>query len=235
MGLTVALRRSRERLVTTREEERRRLRRDLHDDLGPTLAGLTFGLVAARRLVPEKPEEASSLLSRLERQAQEAVVGIRRVAHGLRPPALDDLGLVAAVRQQVEAYGSPGARGLDLSVEAPEPVPALPAASEVAAYRIAQEALANVARHAGARTCRVRLSERKGALEVEISDDGRGIGAGAGSGVGLLSMRERAEELGGTCEILPNPGGGTRVLARLPLEAPDHRPRGGDGDGRVSS
>ena len=223
VGLTRDLRRSRERLVSAREEERRRLRRDLHDGLGPTLAGLTFGLEAARRLVDERPDAAGELLSRLEEQAQEAVVNVRRVVQGLRPPALDDLGLVPAIRQQAEAYGmTEGAdvrgAGISLCVEAPEPFPALPAATEVALYRIAQEALTNVARHAGAASCRVRLrATGDGALEIEVSDDGRGVGGGTGSGMGLVSMRERAEELGGTCEVTTPPGGGTRVVARLPV------------------
>lgn len=238
VGLTRDLRRSRERLVAAREEERRRLRRDLHDGLGPTLAGLTFGLEAARRMVDGSPDAAGGLLSRLEVQAQEAVVNVRRVVNGLRPPALDDLGLVPAVRQQAEAYGmvegtAAGRRaGPRLFVEAPEQLPALPAATEVALYRIAQEALTNVAKHARAGSCRVRLRVPGGGLvELEVSDDGRGIGARAGNGMGLLSMRERAEELGGTFEVSGARGGGTRVVARLPLEAsgPGRKPEGRDG------
>lgn len=222
--LTADLKRSRERLVSTREEERRRLRRDLHDGLGPSLAGLSFGLEAARRLVNERPGDATKLLSQLEEQTQETVVNVRGLVYGLRPPALDDLGLVPAIRQQAEALGfldgEADAEGgvAVFSVETSEELPPLPAAVEVACYRIAQEALTNVARHAGARSCRVLLSARRGALEVEISDDGRGIGLDRGAGVGLLSMRERAEELGGTCAVENAPEGGTRVLARLPLE-----------------
>ena len=244
VGLTRDLRRSRERLVSAREEERRRLRRDLHDGLGPTLAGLTFGLEAAKRMVDERPDAAGELLSRLEAQAQEAVVNVRRVVHGLRPPALDNLGLLPAIRQQAEAYGmvegTAGVRkpGISLSFEAPEPFPGLPAATEVALYRIAQEALTNVARHAGADSCRVRLRADEGALELEVSDDGGGIGGDAGAGIGLVSMRERAEELGGTCEVSTPPGGGTRVVARLPMEVSTYghrasgrdRERGGAGD-----
>ena len=226
VGLTRDLRRSRERLVGAREEERRRLRRDLHDGLGPTLAGLTFGLEAARRLLGERPDAAGGLLSRLEDQAQEAVLNVRRVVQGLRPPALDDLGLVPAIRQQAEAYGMSeealsGGRGSGprLSVEAPDPLPALPAATEVALYRIAQEALTNIAKHAGAGSCRVTLRLSGDHLELEVSDDGRGpVGSGEKAGMGLQSMRQRAEELGGTCEVSAVPKGGTRVVARLPLE-----------------
>jgi len=108
--------------------------------------------------------------------------------------------------------------GLDVSVKAPEELPPLSAAVEVAAYRIAQEALTNVARHAGASACIVNLEiEDAPALRLEVRDDGRGIGASRGTGVGLSSMRERADELGGSLVMEPQPGGGTRVSARPPL------------------
>ena len=234
--LTADLQRSRERLVTTREEERRRLRRDLHDGLGPTLASFALKLEGARKLVRRKPEDAEVLLSRLTEQTQDTVMDVRRLVYGLRPPALDDLGLVAAIRQQAESYGFvahkdfsgaagdevSGETGLIFSLEAPGNMPTLPAAVEVACYRIAQEAITNVARHAHAKTCRVRLSVDLGAgvLEVEITDDGAGMPEERVAGVGLSSMRERAEELGGILTIEPGPQGGTRVLARLPLLTP---------------
>ena len=163
--LTSDLQRSRERLVATREEERRRLRRDLHDGLGPTLASLGLGLDAARKLMRREPDDVEALLARLKKQTLEAVTDIRQLVYGLRPPALDDLGLVPAIRQQAEGYGLAGEYeaygredGTVFAVEAPEDLPPLPAAVEVAAYRIAQEAMTNVARHARAGACRVRLS-----------------------------------------------------------------------------
>jgi two-component system NarL family sensor kinase len=238
--LTADLQRSREHLVTAREEERRRLRRDLHDGLGPTLAGLTFGLDAARNLLAREPEDTEALLARLKGQTQEAVSDVRRLVYGLRPPALDDLGLVPAIREQAAnhglvADGPPGGKagekanreasgedGLIFSVEAPGHLPPLPAAVEVACFRIAQEAMTNVARHARARTCRVRLSldeARNEALKLEVVDDGVGVSGERRAGVGMTSMRERAAELGGTCVVEPGPAGGTRVLARLPLPA----------------
>jgi signal transduction histidine kinase len=187
--------------------------------------------------VDERPDAAGELLSSLEEQAQEAVVNVRRVVQGLRPPALDDLGLVPAIRQQAAAYGMTGGTadvrgpGISLTVEAPEPFPALPAATEVALYRIAQEALTNVARHSGAASCRVSLRvPGDGTLEIEVSDDGRGVGGDTGSGMGLISMRERAEELGGTCEVSTPPGGGTSVIARLPVAPTEYA-----GDGQRSS
>ena len=221
--LTADLQKSRERLVNAREEERRRLRRDLHDGLGPQLATLTLKLDAARNLLAQEPQAADALLAGLKAQTQAAISDIRRLVHDLRPPALDELGLIPAIREQANSY-SP--YGLNVSVEAPESdrLPPLPAAVEVAAYRIVQEALTNVARHAEARACRVRLSIGRG-LELKITDDGIGLPEDRRAGVGLFSMRERAAELGGTCAVEPaGPAGGTLVLARLPLPASGEKP-----------
>ncbi|HZG68650.1 MAG TPA: ATP-binding protein, partial [Herpetosiphonaceae bacterium] len=145
---------------------------------------------------------------------QEATADIRRLVYALRPPALDDLGLIAALREQANQYGH---TGLHITVEAPEQLPALPAAVEVAAYRMAQEALTNVVRHAEARICRVRLFRSDTTLCLEICDDGHGLPAGHRAGVGLHSMRERAAELGGSCTIETRPEGGTLVAGYLPL------------------
>jgi signal transduction histidine kinase len=226
--LTADLQSSRERLVNAREEERRRLRRDLHDGLGPTLGGLTLGLDAARSMVTGKPS-AEELLVRLKEESQEAVSDVRRLVYGLRPPALDDLGLVAAIRQQAAKHcliadgprREPGENGPVFSVKAPDPLPPLPAAVEVACYRIAQEAMTNVARHAQASSCCVSLAidEATGVLELEVIDDGVGMPEDRRGGVGTTSMRERAEELGGTLTIEPIPEGGTRVLTHLLLPA----------------
>jgi signal transduction histidine kinase len=216
--LTADLQRSRERLVTAREEERRRLRRDLHDGLGPTLAAQTLKVGSARALYQRDAVAADALLAELEIEMQTALADIRRLAYDLRPPALDELGLVGAIRKDATRYGTLAADtpGLAIGIEAPDSLPPMPAAVEVAAYRIVQEALTNVVRHAHARTgwVRVKIDE---ALRVEITDDGLGLPALRHIGVGLLSMRERAEELGGTCIVERHPAGGTRVLARLPL------------------
>ena len=215
--LTTDLQRSRERLVTAREEERRRLRRDLHDGVGPRLAALTLRIETARNRLAHDPA-AEALLSDLAERAREAVADVRRSVHALRPPILDDLGLVPALRETAAQYGG---TDLNVSVEAPEDLSPLSAAVEVAAYRIAQEAMANAVRHAGAGSCTVRLSLENSVLRLEIEDDGRGIGEDRGSGVGLFSMRERAEELGGRWVVGSFPAGGTRVRAELPfLEEP---------------
>jgi signal transduction histidine kinase len=223
--LTADLQRSRERLVTTREEERRRLRRDLHDGLGPALAAMAMQSEAARDLLTSNPEQADALLSDLTEQLQAATADIRRLVHELRPPALDDLGLIGALRNQISRYEQGRVR---ITLDAPESLPALPAAIEVAAYRIVLEALNNVVRHAEAGTCCVRLSldERASLLCIEISDDGRGLLAGRQAGVGLSSMRERAAELGGTCTIGPRDAGGTRVHAALPVTLDGHQSPG---------
>jgi signal transduction histidine kinase len=214
--LTVALQRSRAALVTAREEERRRLRRDLHDGLGPALAGVTLGLHAAGELAVRDPDRAVGQIHTVQAQVEEAVKDIRRLVYGLRPPALDELGLARAVQREAARWEGELKIAFDLP---PTGLGVLPAAVEAAAYRIACEALTNVARHAGARTCQVRLARADG-LELEICDDGRGLNARKGhAGVGLAAMRERAEELGGTC-VIDSRGVGTRVLARLPIAEP---------------
>ena len=211
--LTGDLQRSRERLVTAREEERRRLRRDLHDGLGPQLASQTLTLTAARRLLRVDPDAAEALLADATFHVQEAITDIRRLVYALRPPALDDLGLLAALREQIAHYH---ASGILFALDAPEKLPDLAAAIEVACYRIAQEALTNVVRHSRARTCTIRITLDE-VLDLEITDDGIGLMPSYQPGVGLSSMRERAEELGGSCVIESRATGGTRVYAQLPL------------------
>jgi signal transduction histidine kinase len=209
------LQRSRESLVNAREEERRRLRRDLHDGVGPQLAALMLELETASDLVSDDPE-ASALITKLSERAREIVSDVRRSVHALRPPALDELGLVGALREGAIHYGP---EDLHVSVENPEELSHLPAAVEVACYRIAQEALANVVRHARASNCsiRIRLDEEAEALIVEVEDDGRGIREDDRAGVGMSSMRERTEELGGWCTVKSWAEGGTLVRAFLPF------------------
>jgi signal transduction histidine kinase len=213
--LTADLQRSRERLVATREEERRRLRRDLHDGLGAQLAGLNVQTGTFRRLIPRDPDAAEELVVELRHEIRSAIADIRRLVYDLRPPALDDLGLVESLRQLAERYGSQD-EPLRVLVKAPEDLPNLPAAVEVAVYRITQEALTNVARHARARTCVVRLAVNDD-VALEIVDDGVGIPEERSAGVGLSSMHERASELGGNCIVQSVPKGGTQMLVRLPL------------------
>jgi signal transduction histidine kinase len=232
--LTAELQLARERLITAREEERRRLRRDLHDGLGAQLAALSVQTSVLHKLVRRDPAGAEAAAVELGVELRAAVADIRRLVHGLRPPALDELGLVAAIRQRAGQYSTGGpvpVRGvplavgtegscdavvLDVVVEAPPTLPDLPAAVEVAVYRIVEESLTNVVRHAHARRVIVRLTI-DGDLRLSVQDDGVGIGSGQPIGIGLLSMRERAVELGGTFAADVLPGGGTRVNVRLPL------------------
>jgi len=226
--LAVDLQHSRKRLITSREEERRRLRRDLHDGLGPTLASHSFQLEEAIELLAGDPDNgvasdpiaAAALLRDLKTQTQVMVADIRRLIYQLRPPALDELGLLGALRIQAVQLTKTN-QELHIAVEtAPAQLPPLPAAVEVAAYRIVLEALTNVIRHAQARRCRVHLSFIAGQpemLEVTIMDDGLGLPSRFQAGIGLISMRERAEELGGVCLIDSTATGGTRVIARLPF------------------
>ena len=212
--LTGELQASRTQLVTMREEERRRLRRDLHDGLGSALTSMTFQLDASYNVLDRDPQAVKILLKDLKLQAQTSIADIRRLVYNLRPPILDEWGLVAAVREQVAQYQLNNVR---VTVDAPESLPPLPAAVEVAAYRIALEALANVIRHARASTCAICLALCDDALTVEVRDDGGGLPSNFHAGVGINAMRERAAELGGSCIVENMSSGGARVSANLPL------------------
>lgn len=217
--LTRDLQRSRERLVVTREEERRRLRRDLHDGLGPMLSAIMLKVGLVRTVYQRDPEATNALLNQLETEIDTVIGDIRRLVYNLRPPALDELGLAGALREYVARLGAEGQAdqpALTVTVEAPDTLPHLPAAVEVAAYRIAQEAVTNVLRHAHARSCRIHLQVTDELL-LDICDDGVGTGATERAGVGLASMRERAEELDGTFTISAAQPTGTHIVARIPL------------------
>jgi two-component system NarL family sensor kinase len=215
--VTRDLRLSRERIVSAREEERRSLRRDLHDGVGPGLAGLALGLeVATKHAQLGAPDAA--LLGELHEQAVSSLESVRELTRDLRPSVLDEIGLVEALRQRAQSVTRFTDGRPSVSFIGPDDIPDLPAAVEVAAYRIAQEALSNVTRHAGASQCRVTL-EISDDLVLDVTDDGNGC-TPMRPGVGLDSMRERADELGGACTVTSHPGGGTTVRATLPLLGP---------------
>ena len=206
------LQRSRERIVGALEEERRALRRELHDGVGPTLAGLKLGLesLARRQSDPGSAELADELAG----QAAQALESVRRVSRDLRPAVLDDLGLAEAVRQHAHSVQRLIGDTPTIHVEV-HPLPQLPAAVEVAAYRIVTEGLSNALRHADAQHATVAITAGTHLL-VRVEDDGNGDGP-VRTGVGLVSMPERAAELGGRCDVEFRPGRGTTVTATLPL------------------
>jgi signal transduction histidine kinase len=210
--LTEDLKASRERVIDAAEEERTRLRRELHDSLGPLLTGAAFKADSIALAAQNRPERAESLAIDLADQLRQSVEAVRQLAYGLRPAALDELGLVGALRKEGSRF-SP----IKVIVDAPESMPALPSAVEVAAYRIAAEALTNVVRHSDAKLASVRLAAEDGTLEMIITDDGSTT-APWSPGLGLASIKTRATEVGGACEAGPTAEGG-RVVAVLPLGA----------------
>ena len=202
---------SRSRIVTGREEERKRLRRELHDGVGPSLAAILLKLEAARSR--GEVNERNALLAEIRDETKAAITEVRRVVDELRPPAIDEVGLPGAIRQRAASLSTDL---LAFRVESPPTMPTIPAAVEVAAFRIASEAMTNVVKHSGASRCRVSL-EFDQALQLTVSDNGRGSGRSGRRGVGFSSMTERAAELGGSCTISSRAEGGLVVRAELPL------------------
>jgi signal transduction histidine kinase len=211
-GLVESLRGARERLVLAREEERRRLRRDLHDGLGPELAALTMQVDALRNRAGASAVDLDAELVRLRSGLQASVQAVRRVVEGLRPPALDELGLAGALEELVDGLAGGPAITVDV-----EEVPGLGAATEVAVYRVAQEALTNVVRHSRAERASVSLRTDRATLVLTVRDEGVGGVAPREGGVGLGSMTDRAEEVGGRLEVHHGDGAGTCVMLTVPL------------------
>lgn len=207
------LQRSRQRLVTAREEERRRLRRDLHDGLGPTLAAQMFRVGAAQNFLEKSPEKTARILDDLQTGIEGTLANIRQLVYELRPPLLDQLGLSGAISDFVSQHE----RGGMIKLSLPTQLPTLNAAVEVAAFRIMQTALDNVIKHAQATSCDARVTITKKYLQIEIVDNGIGIAKKFRAGVGLTAMRERTEELGGVFAIAPIQPHGTRLSVSIPL------------------
>lgn len=217
-NLAADLQRSREQTITALEDERRRLRRDLHDGLGPRLSGIAFTLDAVRNSLRSDADSAEALLLTLRAETVTAIEEIRRLVYAMRPPALDELGLIPALRQQAVALRTTQGSPLRVMITA-EALPAeVTAAVEVAAYRIVMEALVNVARHSGGDAATVRLHAENGALVVTVTDTGTTTGSWR-TGVGISSMRERAAQLGGTVAAGGSATGGF-VHAVLPMARP---------------
>jgi signal transduction histidine kinase len=209
-ALTEDVKASRERVIEAAEEERTRLRRELHDSLGPLLTGAAFKADGIALAAQHRPERAEFLATELADQLRQSVEAVRQLAYGLRPAALDELGLVGALREEGRRF-SP----VKVIIDAPESLPALPSLVEVAAYRIAAEALTNVVRHSDAKLASIQLITNDGTLEMIITDNGTSRAAWS-SGLGLASIKSRASEIGGACEAGPTAEGG-RVVATLPM------------------
>lgn len=219
--LAAELQISRERVLTVVAEDRRRLRHDLHDGLGPTLTGVAYAADAAQNLVHRDPEAAVELIRSLRADTRDAIVDVRRLVDGLGPSALGELGLAKALRQQSLHLYSEDGRRLEVTMTI-DTLPTLGAAIELAAYRIVTEALTNVASHASSPDAVVYVGLAAGALVIEVQDHGAGVHgevARSRTGIGLGSMRERAESLGGSFSMEVTAGGAC-VRASLPVAAP---------------
>lgn len=219
-ALGASLQQARAQLVTAREEERRRLRNDLHDSVGPALGAVTLRIETARALATVDPAAADGVLAKAGAEVTELVAEVRRLVHDLRPPALDELGLLEAMRARARALSG---EHLTITVHGDDPG-RLGAAVEVAAFRIVSEALTNVVRHADAAHARVTVERDGGTLVVTVADDGRGIAPDRTAGVGSRSLRERAAELGGTTTVTCPETGGTVVRAVLPVAPEEDAP-----------
>ena len=191
-------------LLTSQEDERRRIARELHDEAGQILTAVKIELDLEGR------REASDLVGH-------ALSQVRNLSNLLRPTVLDDLGLLPALRALTDDF-SKRAR-VEATLESPETVPALPAEAQVAIYRVVQEALTNVARHAGARRVSVRLGLEPRCVRLRVEDDGAGPAGEITPHLGLLGMRERVTALGGTLTLERAPGAGLRLEAVIPLGA----------------
>ena len=208
------------RVILAQEEERRRISRELHDGLGPSFAAVGNRIRACQTMVRIDPDAAQRELEEVASNLKGNVQKVRELIHGLRPLALDQLGLAGALGQQVEQFGHQ--TGIRASLDSPDDVP-LDTLTEITVFRIIQECLVNVQKHAGATQVDVSLHLNETSLEARVRDNGRGfdpgdVAAGSeGTGMGLLSMQERAELLGGSVSVHSSPGAGSEVVLYVPL------------------
>ncbi|MEH7224797.1 sensor histidine kinase [Bacillus sp. JJ1566] len=211
--VTTDLMKSRESLVKAREEERKRIRRDLHDGLGPQLASLGMNIEAARNLYKINHKAGDELLMTTHKQLKDAINDIRQLVYDLRPPILDELGLIFAINEFISQYSQ---SEINFRTFVPPTVSNLPAAIEIATYRIIQESISNVIRHSKATECIIKITMTN-FIKIEITDNGKGISFDAKKGIGMASMRERTEELNGTFHVISTPGLGLSIQAIFPL------------------
>jgi signal transduction histidine kinase len=202
------------RLVDAQEEERRSISRELHDEVGQTLGALLVDIGQLSKLVPAEDNFLQSQITRIKSVGESAVKSIRDMALLLRPPMLDDLGLVPALEWQGREISRRG--DMEVDVHSENVSEQLPDDVKVCIYRMVQEALNNAARHSGAKHAKVSIAQNAGKIHVEVSDDGKGFQAQRVRGMGILGMEERVKRLGGTLTIQATPGTGTTVTAELP-------------------
>lgn len=209
-------------VLQAREDEKTHIARELHDELGQQLTALKMDLAWARERLPAEHPELAEKLARMNATLDSTVNATRRISADLRPLMLDDLGLAEAAEWLVEDFGQRSGISCTLALEDTESLSALAKPAATALYRVLQESLTNVARHAGAQNVRIRLDARRGEAMLSVEDDGRGIDDAdrrKPRSFGLKGLRERAHYLGGTAEVGRMPQGGTRVLVRIPLAA----------------
>jgi signal transduction histidine kinase len=205
------------RMLSVQEDERRTLSHELHDDIGQQITAIKLGAMALQD--DTDPARRAEILAEIIEITDQTVAKVRNLSLLLRPPQLDALGLEAALRWQAGTMFRNGRPQLDLDIE---PLPSRPApAVELACFRIAQESLTNVLRHAQARHVTLRLARQDDSLMLEVSDDGRGFSSEVANGLGLVTMRERAQQVGGRLDLDSGPAHGTRVRAELPLQPPE--------------
>ena len=208
------------RVQEAREEEKTRIARELHDELGQLLTALKMDLSWLRERLPAHERELAARAAGMSTLLDRTVSSSRRIASDLRPLMLDDLGLADAAQWLVEDFGKHSGIRLELRAAQAESLEALSKGAATAIYRAIQESLTNIARHSGAKNAWIVMAQEHGSLYVEIEDDGRGIGAddmAKASSLGLKGMRERVAYYGGSLEVGPAPRGGTRLRLRVPL------------------
>lgn len=203
------------RLVEAQEAERLSISRELHDEVGQTLGALLVDLGQLGNFVPAGDTLVKEQIGRIKTAAESAVRSIRDMALLLRPPMLDDLGLVAALEWQARETSRRG--DTEVEVHAGDIPASLPGPVKIAVYRLVQESLQNAATHAHAKNARVSVRYDPRKMEVEISDDGAGFQPERTRGMGILGMEERVRQLGGTFDLQSSPGKGTIVHAVFPL------------------
>jgi signal transduction histidine kinase len=209
-----------ERLVTAQEQERKSISRELHDEVGQTLNALLVDAGNLQKRIPESDTQSRELLNSIQRLADTSVNEVRDIALLLRPSMLDDLGLTAAIQWQAREVSR--RTGLSVKVSAEAEADDLPEGLSICLYRVTQEALQNVARHAQAKTVRIDLKQNPGLLVLSVHDDGVGFDTENVRGLGMVGMKERLRQIGGTLRVTSQPGKGTTLVAEVPIPLPGH-------------